>query len=55
MFELLAHEADAAARAVRAGSSTPVLISLGLPHAPSFLRAICSIPLFAIAKFVAIV
>ena len=27
-----------------ARQSTSVLISLGLPHAPSFLRAICSIP-----------
>jgi hypothetical protein len=29
-------------RAVR--QSTSILISLGLPHEPSFLRAICSIP-----------
>jgi hypothetical protein len=35
------------------GKSTSVLISLGLPHAPSFLRAICSIPLFGIAKVAA--
>src|SRR5882724_13220223 len=27
-----------------ARQSTSVLISLGLPHAPSFFRAICSIP-----------
>jgi hypothetical protein len=37
----------------RHGQSTSVLISLGLPHAPSFLRAICSIPLFGIAKVAA--
>jgi len=34
-----------------ARQSTSVLISL--PHAPSFLRAICSIPLFGIAKVAA--
>jgi hypothetical protein len=36
-----------------ARQSTWVLISLGLPHAPSFLRAICSIPSFGIAKVAA--
>jgi hypothetical protein len=34
-----------------ARQSTSVLICLGLAHAPSFLRAICSIPSFGIAKF----
>src|SRR5260370_6897247 len=33
-----------------ARQSTSVLICLGLAHAPSFLRAICSIPSFGIAK-----
>src|SRR5258708_13187584 len=34
-----------------ARQSTSVLICLGLAHAPSFLRAICSIASFRIAKF----
>jgi hypothetical protein len=36
-----------------ARQSTSVLICLGLAHAPSFLRAICSIPSFGIAKVAA--
>jgi hypothetical protein len=35
-----------------ARQSTSVLICLGLAHAPSFLRAIYSIPSFGIAEFV---
>ena len=34
-----------------ARQSTSVLISLGLPHAPSFLRASAQFPPFTIAKF----